>query len=82
MGLSKRSAVFGCLLAVMAFLPPPVIAQEPADPFRHGVAIVGDPKDHSTTDLLSRVNPALTLRPAQGHPDQSRGVNERKRVEG
>jgi len=31
------------------------------------IAIVGDPKDHSTTDLLSRLNPALS---------------ERKRVEG
>ena len=31
------------------------------------IAIVGDPKDHSTTDLLSRLGPAL---------------NERKRVEG
>jgi rfaE bifunctional protein nucleotidyltransferase chain/domain len=31
------------------------------------IAIVGDPKDHSTTDLLSRLKPALS---------------ERKRVEG
>ena len=31
------------------------------------IAIVGDPKDHSTTDLLSRLNPA---------------VSERKRVDG
>ena len=31
------------------------------------IAIVGDPKDHSTTDLLSRLNPA---------------VSERRRVEG
>jgi rfaE bifunctional protein nucleotidyltransferase chain/domain len=31
------------------------------------IAIVGDPKDHSTTDLLSRLNPVLS---------------ERKRVEG
>ena len=46
------------------------------------IAIVGDPKDHSTTDLLSRLTSALTLRQAQGHPEQSRGVSERKRVEG
>ena len=46
------------------------------------IAIVGDPKDHSTTDLLSRLTNALTLRQAQGHPEQSRGVSERKRVEG
>lgn len=46
------------------------------------IAIVGDPKDHSTTMLLSRLRPALTLRPAQGHPEQGRGVSERKRVEG
>jgi rfaE bifunctional protein nucleotidyltransferase chain/domain len=46
------------------------------------IAIVGDPKDHSTTELLSRLRPALTLRQAQGHPEQGRGVSERKRVEG
>jgi hypothetical protein len=26
------------------------------------IAIVGDPKDHSTTDLLSRLKPALSAR--------------------
>ena len=46
------------------------------------IAIVGDPKDHSTTDLLSRLNPASTLRSAQGRPEQNRGANERKRVDG
>jgi molybdate transport system ATP-binding protein len=29
-----------------------------------------------------RGSPALTLRPAQGHPEQRRGVSERQRVEG
>lgn len=38
------------------------------------IAIVGDPKDHSTTDLLSRLKPALS------EPPFARG--ERKRVEG
>jgi rfaE bifunctional protein nucleotidyltransferase chain/domain len=38
------------------------------------IAIVGDPKDHSTTDLLSRLKPGLSELPlAEG---------ERKRVEG
>ena len=46
------------------------------------IAIVGDPKDHSTTDLLARLRSALTLRQAQGHPEESQGVSERKRVEG
>jgi len=38
------------------------------------IAIVGDPKDHSTTDLLSRLRPALGELPL--------GNGERKRVEG
>ena len=46
------------------------------------IAIVGDPKDRSTTDLLSRLEPASTLRQAQGHPEQGPGVSGRKRVEG
>ena len=38
------------------------------------IAIVGDPKDHSTTDLLSRLKPALSELPLDN--------GERKRVEG
>ena len=38
------------------------------------IAIVGDPKDHSTTDLLSRLRPALSELPLD--------KGERKRVEG
>lgn len=38
------------------------------------IAIVGDPKDHSTTDLLSRLKPALSELPLD--------KGERKRVEG
>jgi bifunctional ADP-heptose synthase (sugar kinase/adenylyltransferase) len=38
------------------------------------IAIVGDPKDHSTTELLSRLKPALSEPPP--------GSGGRKRVEG
>ena len=38
------------------------------------IAIVGDPKDHSTTDLLSRLKPALSERPP--------ATDGRRRVEG
>jgi rfaE bifunctional protein nucleotidyltransferase chain/domain len=38
------------------------------------IAIVGDPKAHSTTDLLSRLKPALSERPLD--------KGERRRVEG
>src|SRR5262245_13517641 len=42
------------------------------------IAIVGDPKDHSTTDLLSRLKPALGERKRVEGP----ALSEPKRVEG
>jgi rfaE bifunctional protein nucleotidyltransferase chain/domain len=44
------------------------------------IAIVGDPKDHSTSDLLTRLrsNPALSER----EPVEGPALSERKRVEG
>ena len=58
MGLSKKSAAFGGLLAVLTFSPQLATAQEPAEPFRHGVAIVGDLKYPAGFERFDYVNPA------------------------
>ncbi len=58
MGLSKKSAVFGGLLAVLAFSPPSAIAQEQAEQFRHGLAIVGGVKYPPGFAQFDYVNPA------------------------
>ena len=42
------------------------------------IAIVGDPKDHSTTDLLTRLQPA----PSERNQVEGPALGERKRVEG
>lgn len=58
MGLNRMGMAVWGLVALLAGPPSLAIAQEPAEPFRHGVAIVGDLKYPAGFEHFDYVNPA------------------------
>ncbi|NBB48055.1 ABC transporter substrate-binding protein [Rhizobium sp. CRIBSB] len=57
MGLKRAGVAVWGLVALLAGPPSLAIAQEPAEPFRHGVAIVGDLKYPAGFERFDYVNP-------------------------
>jgi len=58
MGLNRMGVAVWGLVALLAGPPSLAMAQEPAEPFRHGVAIVGDLKYPAGFEHFDYVNPA------------------------
>jgi microcin C transport system substrate-binding protein len=57
MGLNKTNVAIWGLMAALALQPSLTVAQEPAEPFRHGVAIVDDLKYPAGFERFAYVNP-------------------------